>query len=259
MVSANYGDVHVALSGATAVVEIRRPPHNFFDAPLIKCLADAFKDIDADPQARAILLCSEGRSFCAGHDFKGDSSDEARREARGMLYAGALQMFACDTPVVAAIQGAAIGGGLGLAMVGDFRMAAAEAKFAAPFVKLGLSPGFGLTYTLPRTIGEQKAALLTYTGRRIDGQVAFDWGLVDELVPADRLRAAALALADEIAAAAPLAVVASRRALRRGLAEEVRLAMDRESADQQFLSATLDCAEGTRAAMEKRDARFVGQ
>lgn len=258
MISSNYDDVHVEVCGATAVVEIRRPPHNFFDAPLIKCLAEAFKDIDEDSALRAIVLCSFGKSFCAGHDFKGDSSKEARREARDVLYAGAQRMFASDTPVIVAVQGAAIGGGLGLAMVGDFRLAAPEARFSAPFVRLGLSPGFGLTYTLPRAMGIQKAALLAYTGRRIDAQTALDWGLIDELVPADKLREAAVALADEIGAAAPLAVVATRRALRRGLAEEVRLAMDRESADQQILTTTEDCAEGTRAAVEKRNARFIG-
>lgn len=259
MVCSDLHDVHVEIRGATAVVEIRRPPHNFFDASLITHLANTFEQIDADRSLRAIVLCSHGKSFCAGHDFKADSSADARRAARTELYESAQRMFASETPLIGAIQGAAIGGGLGLAMVCDFRVASSEARFSAPFVKLGLSPGFGLTYTLPRVIGVQKTALLTYSGRRIDGQLAFEWGLVDELAPAAQLRERAIALADEIAAAAPLAVVAARRTLRGELAEAVGLAMERESSVQQFLSETEDCAEGTRAAMEKREARFVGR
>lgn len=258
MVNSTYGDVNVDLRGAVAVVEIARPPHNFFDAALITSLADVFSAVDADPRLRAIALCSQGKSFCAGHDFKSNLSADARRTSRDRLYAGAQRIFACATPVVAAIQGAAIGGGLGLAMVADFRVATPEARFAAPFVKLGLSPGFGLTYTLPRVIGLQKSTLLYYTGRSIDAAIAHDWGLVDELATAERVRDVAIALADEIAAAAPLAVVATRAALRRDVAAEVKAAMDRESADQQILSATRDCAEGTRAAMERRAAQFIG-
>lgn len=117
--------------------------------------------------------------------------------------------------MVAAIQGPAVGGGLGLALVADFRVTSPAARFAANFTKLGIHPGFGFTYTLPRLIGIQRASLMFYTGRRISGEDAVKWGLGDVLIPSDRLRAAARDLAGEIAENAPLAVRSTRATIRR--------------------------------------------
>src|SRR6267378_587224 len=187
-------DVSVTLDGHVALVEIHRPPHNYFDVQLIRDLADVFQALDAEPACRALVLASEGKSFCAGADFH-RSADEIGSASR--LYEQAVRLFACEKPVVAAIQGAAIGGGLGLALVADFRVVSAEARFAANFVKLGIHPGFGLTYTLPRLIGIQRASLMFYTGRRITGEDAVAWGLADVLAPRDRLREEALKFANE--------------------------------------------------------------
>jgi enoyl-CoA hydratase/carnithine racemase len=159
----------------------------------MNALGQIFEDVDHDVSLRAIVLAAQGSAFCAGADFStpgGPSRD---------VYPAAARMFATRKPVVGAIQGPAIGGGMGLALVPDFRVAAPEARFAANFVKLGIHPGFGLTLTLPRLIGVQKAALLMYTGRRINGQEALACGLVDELVEQSELRGAALKLASEIA------------------------------------------------------------
>jgi enoyl-CoA hydratase/carnithine racemase len=142
--------------------------------------------------------------------------------------------------------------------VPDFRVAAPEARFAANFVKLGIHPGFGLTLTLPRLIGVQKAALLMYTGRRINGQEALACGLVDELVEQSELRGAALKLASEIAEAAPLAVIATRATLRQGLAEAFRDQVSHESEEQTKLLATADAREGVTAVRERRPGRFIG-
>ena len=131
------------------------------------------------------------------------------------LYVEAVRLFSAKKPIVAAVQGAAVGAGLGLALVADFRVAAPEARFTANFVKLGFHPGFGITHTLPRLIGEQRAALMCLTGRRIKASEALAWGLVDELAPLDELRAAALRLAREIAENAPLAVQSTRATLPR--------------------------------------------
>jgi enoyl-CoA hydratase/carnithine racemase len=169
-----------------------------------------------------------------------------------------VRLFECPKPVVAAVQGPAIGGGLGLALVADFRVAAPEARFAANFVKLGIHPGFGITATLPRLIGEQNAALLLYTGRRINGDEAFACGLVDAVVPQDQLRGSAIALAAEIAEAAPLAVQATRMTVRRGLAEQVRAQTEHELAEQTRLFATADYREGVRSVAECRPGRFIG-
>jgi enoyl-CoA hydratase/carnithine racemase len=251
-----HGDVGVEIDGHVALVEIQRPPHNYFDVDLIKALADVFEDLDRDRSFRAIVLAAQGSAFCAGANFA--RPDSPAETGPGALYGAAARLFATRKPIVGAIQGAAIGGGLGLALVPDFRIAAPEARFAANFVKIGIHPGFGLTLTLPRLIGEQKAALMMYTGRRITGEQALAWGLVDELVAQDQLRAAALKLASEIAEAAPLAVVSTRSTLREGLVDAFRRQTDHEMAEQAVLFATEDYREGVHAVAERRAGDFVG-
>src|SRR6185436_1909247 len=147
---------------------------------------------------------------------------------RNPLYSEAVRLFRCKKPVVAAIQGAAIGGGFGLALVADFRVASPDARFGANFVKLGIHPGFGLTHTLPRVIGQQKAALMFLTGRRLTGEEALAWGLVDKLVAPESLRAEAMGLAQEIAENAPLAVQSTRATLRGDLGDKVQAQTDHE-------------------------------
>lgn len=254
-----YGDVWVEMRGHVAVVEIRRPPHNFFDLALIRSLAEAYEALDADPDCRALVLAADGKAFCAGANFQAGSLDDVVAAGGSHLYAEAVRLFACGKPVVAAIQGPAIGGGLGLAVSADFRIAAPEARFAANFVKLGVHPGFGLTLTLPRLIGEQKAALLFYTGRRINAEEALAWGLADQVVPQARLREAAIALAAEMAEGAPLALRSVRKTLRGDLAQEVKAQTDHEYAEQQWLARTEDHAEGIRAVAERRAGMFKGR
>ncbi len=146
-----FGDVSVDIGADyVAEVEIHRPPDNFFDMKLIRSLAEAYDALDADPSCRAIVLCAEGKHFCAGADFSARSRAEALpEEGAASLYREAVRLFRAQTPVVAAVQGAAIGGGLGLACSADFRVGAPEARFAANFARLGFHHGFGLTVTLP--------------------------------------------------------------------------------------------------------------
>jgi enoyl-CoA hydratase/carnithine racemase len=144
-------------------------------------------------------------------------------------------------------------------LLGDFRVAAPEARFAANFVKLGFHPGFGLTDTLPRLIGAQAAALMLVAGRRINADTARAWGLIDQIALLDRLYDDALALATEIAANAPLAVQATRATLRQGLAGRVRAQADLEWVIQQELMHTADFAEGIRAVSERRAGIFQGR
>ena len=261
-----FADLNVSLEDRVATVQINRPPHNFFDRDLIAQIADAYGELDADPACRTIVLAANGRSFCAGANFgTGDQSgnseftEEGFKNTTGLLYREGVRLFSARKPVVAAIQGAAIGGGLGLALTADFRVAAPEARFAANFVKLGIHPGFGLTVTLPQLIGAQAANLLFLTGRRIKGEEALRLGLVDRLVPLDELAAAAQALAAEIAENAPLATVSVRATMRQGLAEQIAAATDHELAEQQWLRATEDAEEGIRAVAERRPGRFAGR
>ena len=257
----SYPDIHVSLDGHVATVEMRRPPHNFFDIPLIAALADAFEDLEANRACRAIVLAAQGTAFCAGADFKNRDATPAQRSPRAInpLYGEALRLFACSKPVVAAVQGPAIGGGLGLALLGDFRVSCAEARFCANFNRLGFHPGFGLSVTLPRLVGVQKSALLFYTGRRIGGEEALAMGLVDLLVAQDQVGAQAQALAREIAVSAPLAVQSTRATLRAGLVEQIRSAVARESTEQNAQFATADFREGVAAMAARREPQFKGE
>ena len=259
-------ELGVEIADFVATVELRRPPHNFFDLALIRAIADAFEALDRNPACRVIVLAARGKSFCAGANFGAGSELTADGQIPGRtggdttqhLYLEAVRLFRTAKPVVGAIHGAAIGGGLGLALVPDFRVTCAEARFSANFTRLGFHPGFGLTVTLPELIGSRNAALMFYTGRRVKGDEACRMGLADMLVPADEVRATALNLAREIAGCAPLAVVATRATLRRGLAERVHAATEHELAEQTRLRQTQDFREGIRASAERREPQFRG-
>ena len=250
-------DVEVTLCDHhVAEIEIRRGPNNFFDNDLIASIADALDDLAAG-DCRAVVLCSEGRHFCAGADFSGGRRTTA--DDGPHLYEIAVRLFQQPLPIVAAVQGAAIGGGLGLAMAADFRVASPEARFSANFARLGFHHGFGLTVTLPLAVGHQAAIDLLYTGRRVTGEEALALGLCDELVPAERLRAAAHDRAVEIATSAPLAVRSIRATMRGGLYEQVRAAVARERAEQERLQRTADWREGVAASAQRRDPIFTGE
>lgn len=254
-----FGDVSVELGDDfVAEVEIHRPPNNFFDASLIRSLADAYEDLAAG-SCRAIVLCSEGKHFCAGADFHNESdADSLPEEGAASLYREAVRLFEAPLPVVAAVQGAAIGGGLGVACSADFRVAAPESRFAANFARLGFHQGFGLSVTLPPIVGQQFALEMLYTGRRIAGEEALARGLCDRLVELAAVRSEARALAAEIAGSAPLAVRSIRQTMRGHLADEVARITEREDAEQVRLRTTEDFAEGTRASLERRPPAFRG-
>ena len=249
----------VTIEGNVATVVVDRPPHNHVNAALIGALADVFEELDRDDQVRALVLATAGKVFCGGADLSGDKplADESGESETPALYRNAVRLFAAKKPVVVAVQGAAVGAGLGLALVGDFRVAAPEARFSANFVTLGFHAGFGITHTLPRVVGQQHASLMLLTGRRVKAEDALRYSLVDELAPLDDLRAAAQRLAAEIAANAPLGVEATRATLRGELAEAIRARTQHERAEQDRLMQTADFREGIRAVAERRAGDFV--
>ena len=251
----------VTMTDYVAIVEIRRPPNNFFDFNLIRQIADTYELLDNDDACRAIVLCSEGKHFCAGADFSARESwgQEQLDAQAGNLYREAARVFRAQKPVIAAVQGAAIGGGLGLACSADHRVTCREARFSANFSRLAFHQGFGLSETLPRLIGPTQASLLLLTGRRVPGDDAHAMGLADELVPQADVRERAMALAQEIAASAPLAVRAIRATLRDGLADAVIAATEHELNQQSQLRLTEDFQEGVRAMAERRAPHFEGR
>jgi enoyl-CoA hydratase/carnithine racemase len=235
-----------------AVVELTYPPNNFFSFEMISGVADALEHLDADDSCRCVLLCAAGKHFCAGADFSRPSGYSSEQ-----LYAAAVRLFRTRKPIVAVVQGAAIGGGLGLALAADFRVASPDARFSANFARLGFHHGFGLSVTLPALVGRQAAARLLFTGERIDGTKAVDIGLADELASPDHLRARGFELAASIAASAPLAVESIRATLRGDLADRVQAATVHEAAEQARLQRTADFAEGVAASAARRDPQFV--
>lgn len=255
-------DLAVTTEGHVAVIEIQRPPLNYFDLQLIRDIADALDTTDADSSIRAVVLAAQGKAFCAGANFSmppPNNSDGTQPQDGGHLYIEALRIFRSRKPIVAAVHGAAIGGGLGLAMSADFRVTCPAARFSANFTRLGFHPGFGLTVTLPEAIGKTNAELMFYTSRRITGEQALAMGLVTVLVDQDQVRAAALFLAHEISECSPLGVLATRATMRAGLAERIKEATDHELIEQNRLRQTDDFREGIESTTARRAATFTGR
>jgi enoyl-CoA hydratase/carnithine racemase len=263
-----FTDIGVEKTGHVTMIEIQRPPLNFFDVSLINQIADALTDIDNDPEARAVVLAAQGKAFCAGANFNDPARQEAETRAKtdpasnlpiNHLYVQAVRIFRNRKPIVAAIHGAAIGGGLGLALAADFRVTCPEARFAANFTKLGFHPGFGLTATLPELVGKNNAELIFYTSRRVTGEEAYRIGLANACVPQDQVRAEAMKLAQEIAECSPLGLISTRATMRAGLADRVLAATNHELVEQNRLRVTEDFKEGVKATSERRVANFRGR
>jgi enoyl-CoA hydratase/carnithine racemase len=256
------GGVEILVNGHVGEIRFANPPLNFATESMLRQIADAMDTLDANPDVRCMLLTSGGKQFCAGADLKdgeaGDAGD-AGVSAIDRFYAQAERLFRRKKPMVAAIQGAAVGAGLGLALSADFRVASPEARFSANFVRLGFHPGFGLTCTLPRIVGQQRANWMMLSAERVKPQAAFEWGLVDRLASAENLHSQAVAMAQEIADNAPLSLIDVRKTMSGALGDDVRVAMNHELSRQAILRETLDYAEGVASVFERRAANFTGK
>lgn len=264
-----YTDIGVETKGHVGIIEIRRPPLNFFDVSLINQIADALTEFDNNIEIRASVLAAQGKAFCAGANFNDpvrqeQEAKEAADPATSLgridhLYVQAVRIFRNKKPIVAAVQGAAIGGGLGLALSADFRVTCPEARFSANFTKLGFHPGFGLTVTLTELVGRNNAELMFYTSRRVTGEDAVKMGLANVCVPQDQVRAEAIKLASEIAECSPLGLISTRATMRAGLADRVMAATNHELEEQTRLRKTEDFKEGIKATEQRRVANFRGR
>ena len=257
-----HEDIGVSIDGHVATVELRRPPNNFLDVELIGHLASALEALDEDNNCRSIVLAAAGKHFCAGANLIKRVNDEAAGKKAATqprhLYHEAQRLVQTKKPIVAAVHGSAIGAGLGLALVADFRVTCKEARLAANFCALGYHPGFGMTFTLPRLVGHQSAKWLFLTGKRIPGDEAVAMGLADRLVEQDKVRQVATEMALELAKSGPLAVQAARETLHGDLLAGFRAATEREAFMQQMLRETNDFKEGVKAGFDRREPVFTG-
>lgn len=255
-------EIGVSIDGHVATVELRRPPNNFLDVEFIGELASALEALDQDANCRSIVLAAAGKHFCAGANLKKRVDDEAAGKKQVALprhlYHEAQRLVQTRKPIVAAVQGSAIGAGLGLALVADFRVTCKEARLAANFAAMGYHPGFGMTVTLPRLVGHQTAKWLFLTGKRIPGEEAVAMGLADRLVAQDQVRQVAQEMAAELAKSGPLAVQATRETLNLDLVPAFRAATEREAFIQMMLRETNDFKEGVKAGFDRRDPVFTG-
>lgn len=232
---------------------------NHLSPDLLSQLGDAYASLE-HAGCRVIVLSTPSRHFCAGAHFDGDDPGRTRSErSSSPIYDLVPRLFARHIPVIAVVDGAAVGGGLGLAMSADFRVAGPSARFSANFAQIGMSQGFGLTLTLPRAIGRQAASLLLYSGRRVNAEESVRIGLCDSSAPSRQAAEdAALALAREIASSAPLAIRAIHTQLNSDLPAQIQATLDEEHKHQRDLYATGDFREGVIAARERRPAMFRG-
>ena len=258
--------VKTELDGSVAVVTIDHPPVNALSAPLLEELEAEIDRLDADDAVRAILLVGAGeRAFVAGADISEfpslrDATAEAQESgsARGIQKLG-HRMDAARTPFVAAIHGFCLGGGLEVAMCCDVRIASEDAQLGQPEIKLGLIPGGGGTQRLARLVGMGRALLLNLTGDFIDAQTAYEWGLVEKVVPRDELRETALGIARTIAARSPVSVGILRELARTTRDLPLEEGLRREADGFRRCLESDDGAEGVAAFIEKREPTFTGK
>ena len=248
---------------AVALVTIDNPPMNALAAALLEELEAELEALDADDGVRAIVLRGAGeRAFVAGADIKEfpalrESASEGG-SARGIQRLG-HRMDAARTPFVASIHGFCLGGGLELALCCDLRVVSDDAQLGQPEIKLGLIPGGGGTQRLPRLVGIGRAQYLNMTGEFIDAATAYDWRLVEKVVPREELRDTALGIARTIASRSPVSIGILRELARTTRDLPLEEGLRREADGFRRCLESEDGAEGVAAFIEKREPQFTGR
>lgn len=249
-----------------AVITLNRPDNrNSMTADLLDGFRQAVRKAQSDGDLRCVVITGNGSCFSAGADFKAQLQREGvtrklqSHERSYAMYEPFLSVLDIEVPVIAALNGHAVGGGFGLALVCDLRIAAKEARYGANFARLGLHAGMAISYLLPRIVGPVRAAELLFTGRLIDGREAEQIGLMSRVVPAEEVKTTALAMAKTIAQNAPIAVRMMKKTFYRGLGWDVRGAAFEEAYAQSLTLQTRDAKEGMAALLEKRDPVFLGE
>jgi enoyl-CoA hydratase len=254
--------VDIERDGQIAVLTMNRPDAlNAFDSEQLRAMLSAVTDVASDSRLRAVVLTGAGKSFAAGADIK-EMAGMTPREALAfgqMGHAVGAAIAAAPQPWIAAVNGFALGGGCEMALACDIRLAAENAVFGQPEVGLGIPPGWGGTQRLPRLVGPGLASEMIFTGRRVRAEEALRIGLVSAVYPADELLEKARDMARAIAANAPLAIAACKRAIAAGLDADISTGLAFEAQVFALSFGTADQGEGMTAFTEKRKAEFRGQ
>ncbi|NCQ61849.1 MAG: enoyl-CoA hydratase/isomerase family protein [Myxococcales bacterium] len=260
----NDAPVLFEIDDRVGVIRLNRPhERNGMRPELLAAFSNAIREAMDNVELRCLVITGSGSCFSAGADLRGslEVRDDGKlpHERSFAMYESFLGVLDVQVPVLAAMNGHAVGGGFGLALLADIRVANRASKYGANFARLGLHPGLGISYLLPRLVGVSRAAEMLFTGRLIRGEEAERIGLVSRAVDADEVLPVTLALAHEIAAAAPLAVRSMKRSLYRGLDWDVRRGAALEAGPQAETLATDDAREGIAALLEKREPKFDGR
>jgi enoyl-CoA hydratase/carnithine racemase len=256
--------VRYARDGGVGTITLNRPDNrNSMTREILEGIAERLREAGEDAGLRCLVLTGEGSSFCAGADLRSQIQVEgeglAPHERSYAMYEPFLGVLDLEVPVVGALNGHAIGGGFGLALVCDLRFAREDAKYGANFVRLGLAPGMAVSYLLPRLVGVARASEWLYTGRLFDGREGAETGLFNAALPGEQVRPRALEAARSIAANAPIATRLTKRSLTQGLGWQTKTAAYREAYAQAVSVATEDAKEGMAALLDKREPDFKGR
>ncbi|MFW2388700.1 MAG: enoyl-CoA hydratase/isomerase family protein [Polyangiales bacterium] len=245
-------------------ITLNRPEErNAMTPELLDAFSEAISEAIADREIRCLVITGKGHCFSAGANLRSSlqRSDLGKpsREASFAMYEPFLRVLDVEVPVVAAMNGHTVGGGFGLTLLADIRVANVDAKYGANFARLGIHSGLGISYTLPRLVGPAHASELLFTGKLILGREALEIGLATHAVEGDQVLPTALGIAEAIAGSAPAAVQQMKASIRRGLRWEIREAALEEAGLQAASLDTEDAKEGIAAILEKRDPEFTGR
>jgi enoyl-CoA hydratase/carnithine racemase len=250
---------------AVAVITLNRPERlNAFTREMIDLWVDALEDARGNDAVQVVVVTGAGRAFCSGGDVGGmnerptDLTGLDQKRWLEVIHRVPLTLETLDKPVIAAMNGVAVGAGLDMALMCDLRYAAAGSRFSEGYVKVGLIPGDGGTYFLPRLVGTARALELLWTGDFISAEDAESIGLVNRVVPADELLPTTLDLAARLASGPTVAIRTIKRAVYQGVRMDLRTHLDLISSHMAIVRQTHDHREGARAFVEKRPPRFVG-
>jgi enoyl-CoA hydratase/carnithine racemase len=250
----------VEKQGGVTILTLNRPERmNAISGPMLAALSEQLLEANRDPEARVVVITGAGKGFCAGLDLKEQGGGNIGAGGFDLREAPPVVLHQMDKPTIAAINGGAAGYGMDLAIGCDIRIASDAAKLSAAFTKRGVIPESGGTWLMPRLVGWAKASEIFFTGRTLSADECLQLGLVTRVVPAELLMKETLALAQEIAANAPLAVQGTKRMMRMGLTESFEANVHHVYLQLLPLFRSKDFSEGVKSFLEKRPAKFEGK